>query len=244
MPISDKVESQKPQGPVSTWMQTSNSGWGWQPLRPVPHSPAHASMPKASPVQALYDICKKTFTPTGNVAPSQAIAKLSSLLGTPPLPLTAFFNSIKFPLVGFIWTLVLSMQSDWNRRLGIVILLKLNNGSVWEFHSKFELSLLGFKQIVLTTGFCESSLSQSYCFLDWNNFHESNWIMQLGYVYFWVWGMPLFSVCMYVCHRLFATCIHWGHVVSLLMFWEQNSGCRCGWIIAPHPDPFLFLAMK
>ncbi|XXG72958.1 hypothetical protein AAC387_Pa07g1943 [Persea americana] len=39
-------------------------------------------MPKAPPVQALYDICKKTFTPTGNVAPSQAIAKLSSLLDT------------------------------------------------------------------------------------------------------------------------------------------------------------------
>lgn len=140
-------------------------------------------MPKASPVQALYDLCKKTFTPTGNATPSQAFAKLSSLLGTTPLPLTAFFNSFKFPLVGFICTLVLFMQFDWNLRLGIVILLKLNNGSVWEFHSKFELSLLGFKQIVLTTWFCESSLSQSYCFLDWNNFHESYWIMQLGYVY-------------------------------------------------------------
>ncbi|XP_068642556.1 plant cysteine oxidase 3 [Aristolochia californica] len=37
-------------------------------------------MAKGSSVQALYDLCKKTFTPPGNVASPQAIRKLCSLL--------------------------------------------------------------------------------------------------------------------------------------------------------------------
>ncbi|XP_058112353.1 plant cysteine oxidase 3 isoform X2 [Magnolia sinica] len=40
-------------------------------------------MPKGgTPVQALYDLCKKTFTPSGNAASPQAIRKLCSLLDT------------------------------------------------------------------------------------------------------------------------------------------------------------------
>lgn len=39
-------------------------------------------MPKASPVQALYDLCKKTFTPANASPPSQSIRKLCSLLDT------------------------------------------------------------------------------------------------------------------------------------------------------------------
>ncbi|XP_034672554.1 plant cysteine oxidase 3, partial [Vitis riparia] len=37
---------------------------------------------KSTSIQALYDLCKKTFSPSGTPPPSQAIHKLSSLLDT------------------------------------------------------------------------------------------------------------------------------------------------------------------
>lgn len=45
---------------------------------------------RSSKVQALYDFCKKTFTPSGTLPPSpQAVQKLRSLLGTPQFPLSS-----------------------------------------------------------------------------------------------------------------------------------------------------------
>lgn len=65
----------------------------------------HISMTsKSTPkVQLIYELCQKTFTPSGLPTPSpQAIQKLSSLLGMFIFPFSEFFNLIFFCLFFFL----------------------------------------------------------------------------------------------------------------------------------------------